>query len=468
MVTFDASLPGTPVSTWDDDPRLHDRPALSLEGVGELVVIAAHPDDETLGAGGLIAVCARRGIPVTVVVVTDGGASHSDVPGLVQQRQAELAAAIGVLAPGAGIVHLGLPDGATREHRDDVARGLEPIISGSSPSAMIATPWRGDGHRDHRIVGEVSAELAHAASRALIEYPVWLWHWAEPDDERTPWNDLVALGIDRDTKRRALAEYGSQTEGDAPVLRPDFLAHFDRDTEFFVRGGEPEPGDQPGRGIESESGGVDSMETGGKPEGLHPEPEGLHGDYFDETYSRHDDPWGFETRWYEARKRAVTLASLPAERYSRVLEIGCSIGVLTDALADRSDDLLAVDVSQAAVDRAQARVGGRARVERADILTEFPAGEWDLVLLSEVGYYFSRPELERVLDAIERGLADGGTLLACHWRHPVADYPLGGDEVHARLRARGIPVVVTHIEEDFVLEVFARDGRSVARRTGLA
>lgn len=432
MVNFDSALPGTPVETWEADPRLHDRTPLPLDAVGELIVVAAHPDDETLGAGGLIADCARRGIPVRIVVVTDGAASDRGTPGLASLRAAELIAAIRVLAPNATIDRVGLPDGATRERRDEVRAALEPIVSGSSPQALVVAPWRGDGHRDHRVVGEVTAELAAAASRTLVEYPVWLWHWGAPDDERTPWDRFAAVPVDVTTKRAAIGQYLSQIGGASPMLRSDFLANFDRASELFIT-----------------------------------EPRPLSGVYFDRTYARHDDPWGFETRWYEARKRALTLASLPDERYATALEIGCSIGVLTDSLADRCDDLLALDVSQAAVDRARARVGDRARVERVDVLADFPPGTWDLILLSEVGYYFAGADLGRVLDAIETGLAPGGTLVACHWRHPVADYPVGGDEVHAQIRDRGIPVIARHTEEDFVLEVFSHDRRSVASRTGL-
>ena len=76
MVTFDSQQPGTPVEVWSSDARFAALPSLDLDTVGEFVVIAAHPDDETLGAGGLMAEAARRGIPVHVYVVMDGGASH--------------------------------------------------------------------------------------------------------------------------------------------------------------------------------------------------------------------------------------------------------------------------------------------------------------------------------------------------------------------------------------------------------
>jgi LmbE family N-acetylglucosaminyl deacetylase len=421
VVSFDAAQPGTAAATWNAEPRMHDRPLLDLDGVDELIVVAAHPDDETLGAGGLIAECSRRGIPSRIVVVTDGGASGE--PSIVDVRRNELHAAAAVL--GASAMELGFPDGETLEHRAQVEDALRALLDAASQNTLIAAPWRGDGHRDHRIVGEVVASLVGA--RRFVEYPIWMWHWGEPGHPEVPWDRMRALPIDAATKAQALALYASQ----AGLLRDDFLENFARPWELFIG-----------------------------------PPARLGAEYFDATYARHNDPWGFESRWYEERKRALTVAMLPEQRYGRALEIGCSIGVLTEQLAERCDDLLAVDVSAAAVERARARLGDRAQVGQADVLTAFPSGFFDLVVLSEVGYYFDPADFERVLDSIEVALGDAGTLLACHWRHPVADYPVGGDAVHEAIRRR-LPSLATHTEDDFVLELFSRDTRSVARRTGL-
>lgn len=192
--------------------------------------------------------------------------------------------------------------------------------------------------------------------------------------------------------------------------------------------------------------------------------------YFDRSYSESDDPWGFTSRWYEERKRAISLAALPQRRYGQALEVGCSIGVLTEQLATRCDRLLAIDVAQHAVDRARTRLAGHDHVvvELGDVTREYPPGAFDLVVLSEVGYYFDRVTLASVVGAVIASLTAGGTLLACHWRHPVTDYPLSGDAVHAAIGARTeLSRVVEHREEDFLLEVFSLDGRSVARRSGL-
>jgi len=92
------------------------------------------------------------------------------------------------------------------------------------------------------------------------------------------------------------------------------------------------------------------------------------------------------------------------------------------------------------------------------------------VLLSEVGYYFEPDVLRRVLADTTASLADGGTVVLCHWRHGVADYALRGDEVHdiaARSFEGTLTRIARHEELDFVLDVYSADGRSVAGRTGL-
>jgi len=431
VVIFDHREPGTSQQRWLADGRLATRPRLSLDEIDALLVIAAHPDDETLGAGGLIAACAARGLPVRVVVVTDGGlvGGHPDAT-LSALRSAELAAAVAELAPDAVIDELGFPDGGVLELRDAVRDALRPLLADAGPRTAVAAPWRGDGHRDHRVVGEIVAELADGA--VLLEYPIWMWHWASPDDAVVPWSRMVSLGVDVEAKARAVARYPSQTVGAEPILGPHVLTRFAREYELFV---------------------VEAPIIGEA--------------YFDDMLVRRADPWGFESRWYEQRKRALTLASLPDERYGRALEIGCSIGVLTADLAPRCDDLLAVDISGRAVARARQRVAGAARIEHRDAIVDFPEGIFDLIVLSEVGYYCSEEGLERLLDAMTAGLAVGGSILACHWRHPLDNGELSGDRVHAALARRDLPLLVRHAEDDLLIDVYSPDDRSVATRTGL-
>lgn len=428
MVKFDARGPGTPAAAWEAS-GIRDAPPLDLTGVTGVIVVAAHPDDETLGAGGLLAVAAERGMPTRVVLVTDGGADGD--PATPARRSAELRAALDELGGRIGLTELDFPDGGVLECRDEVGSALAAAWRDEPPGTLLVAPWEGDGHRDHRVVGELVAE--HAGGRTVIGYPIWAWHWDDPSDPVLPRARLRSVEVDGTRTRRALAHFRSQIDGPDPLLRPDVLAHFGTDREVFVTSERP------------------------------PLPR----EYFDGVYSRRDDPWRYRERWYEARKRDATLAALTRRTYPRALEVGSSIGMLTERLADRSADLLAIDVAARAVEQTRVRLGDRARVEQRDAATDFPAGPFDLVVLSEVGYYFG-DALDAVLAAALAALAPDGELLACHWRHPVADYPLSGDEVHARLASLGLPRLVRHEEEDFLLEVWSRDGSSVARREGLA
>ena len=200
----------------------------------------------------------------------------------------------------------------------------------------------------------------------------------------------------------------------------------------------------------------------------------LDASYFDAMYAASADPWGFETRWYERRKYALTLAMLPAERYQDAFEPGCSIGILSQLLAGRCDRLLSCDMAEAAVREARRRLGGhrQARVEHRAIPAQWPAGSFDLIVFSEFLYYFSDRDLRRVVELGETALRPGGTLLAVHWRHPVAEYPQDGDIVHRVLGERpGLARLASHREPDFLADVLIRTDstpQSVAQATGLA
>ena len=195
--------------------------------------------------------------------------------------------------------------------------------------------------------------------------------------------------------------------------------------------------------------------------------------YFDAMYQGAADPWGFEDRWYEQRKYAVSLALLPAARYRGAFEPGCSIGVFTRMLAGRCDAVLSCDVATPAVRAAARRTADlpQVRVERRELPGGWPAGRFDLIVFSEFLYYFGDHDLEQVLTNAVTALEPQGTLLAVHWRHPVADYPRSGDDVHQVLADHpGLGRLVHHAEADFLAEVYIRtDGTpvSVAQATGL-
>jgi LmbE family N-acetylglucosaminyl deacetylase/SAM-dependent methyltransferase len=475
-IAFDHRDAGTSEDRWRSIRPWRDAAPVDTD-IDALVVLAAHPDDETLGAAGLIAQAAARRVPVTVIVATDGDASHPASPtyparALARARRLEVAAAIDTLAPGAALIFLGLADGALRERRSRLSAlltGMLGAVTADSDPArvLVAATWRGDGHRDHRVLGEVAAEVADRCGAGFVEYPIWMWHWGDPDEpEAIAADRWLCLPLDEHTsalKRRALSVHTTQIRplspapGDEAVLHPGMRAHFERDVEVFVG---PATARTPAEPVDASA--VESSLTG-RPS--------MRAAYFEDFYARHADPWGFETRWYEQRKRDLLLAALPRPRAVRALEIGCATGILTTRLADRCDALIAFDVADEAVRRARARLGERPHVDvrRAALLAQWPAGSFDLIVLSEVGYYWSPHDRRRAIERIDRSLTHDGVLVACHWRHPVADYPATGDEVHHDIHEAGfVRALARHEEEDFVLEVLVREGTgSVARESGV-
>ena len=184
--------------------------------------------------------------------------------------------------------------------------------------------------------------------------------------------------------------------------------------------------------------------------------------YFDAVYQANPDPWNFATSPYEAAKYAATLGALPRDRYENALEIGCSIGVLTERLAPHCGRLLSLDVSPAALDQARARCAGlpQVRFERRYLPDEFPDGTFDLLLVSEVGYYLALPDLLRLRERCVSQLAAGGHLLLVHWTPLVPDYPLTGDQVHETFARESTAGNLRHLvgqrEEKYRLDLFAR------------
>ena len=182
--------------------------------------------------------------------------------------------------------------------------------------------------------------------------------------------------------------------------------------------------------------------------------------YFEDLYKDDPDPWGFATRWYERRKYAITLASLPRERYRRIFEPACSIGVLTEGLARRGDELIASDAAQTPLDEARNRLSGQphVRVELMEVPREWPEGRFDLIVLSEFAYFLDDADLAALVDRTVASLDHDGHVVAVHYV-PAGKIVQSADEVHAALRAHPDLVgTVTHREPEFVLDVFVRRG----------
>ena len=159
-------------------------------------------------------------------------------------------------------------------------------------------------------------------------------------------------------------------------------------------------------------------------------------DYFEALYRDKGDPWEFETSAYEAAKYRETLAALPAPRFASVLEVGCANGVLTALLGPRCDALLAVDVSETALEAARARCASQPhiRIEQRRLPAEAPQETFDLVLLSEVVYYWDSEDIVRLGDWLRGAVRSGGHVLLVHWIGET-DYPKSGDDAVAELHA---------------------------------
>ena len=167
-----------------------------------------------------------------------------------------------------------------------------------------------------------------------------------------------------------------------------------------------------------------------------PSDRSLDAGYFDGIFAGNDDPWSLASSEYEAAKFAHTVRVLDDRRYPCALEVGCAHGVLTQRLAPLCDDLCAVDIAAGAIALAQARCRDlpQVRFARVAFPREAPAaGALNLVLLSEVAYYWSDADLLIAADWIGRHVAAGGRILLVHWTGET-DYPQTGDAATVALR----------------------------------
>jgi LmbE family N-acetylglucosaminyl deacetylase len=429
-MTDHASTPEAAWRRWLDQPR-----PFPDEHHAHVVVVAAHPDDETLGASGLIQWLHERGSTVDLVVATDGEAAF---PGLQEAQRAELGrcrreelhGSLRVQGLGDVAVHwLGLPDSGLAEHSAELARLLEPLLAGAN---LCLVPWPGDPHPDHSTAGEVALRVAPVTTHRW-SYPIWMWHWLRPDDDAIPAANAFTHRLtdeQRERKAAGIAAFSSQLkpgpDGSDPILEADMLEHFERGTEVVFR--------QP-------------------PHDTAPV------DRFADIYDGGADPWGVTTSWYERRKRAVALSSLPRERYGLAVEPACGGGAFTAELAARCDRVVAFDPVPAALRQAeQVTVGMPNVVVRHGILPDdLPSEPTDLVVFSEILYYLGDADLKDTVDSAVAALRPGGHLLAVHWLPWAAEAPRDGMAAHRVLLAHpGLSRVVEHMDQDFVLHVLAR------------
>lgn len=200
-----------------------------------LLVVAPHPDDEILGAGGLIRACAMGACKVTVLSVTDGEAADLSQADLGLVRRQELLQALRRLSRlHVQVERLGLNDGNVSQHGN---RLRDAILSLCEPGTILVAPYERDGHPDHEAAGGVSLDIARDYAIPLLRYPIWAWHHADPRSlQPLRWVRFPLSEGAKRAKRRAIQCFESQLRPrrGLPIVPAHVLAHFDRPYEAFI------------------------------------------------------------------------------------------------------------------------------------------------------------------------------------------------------------------------------------------
>jgi len=184
--------------------------------------------------------------------------------------------------------------------------------------------------------------------------------------------------------------------------------------------------------------------------------------HFEALYAADEDPWDVRGTWYEQRKRALLLASLGRARYRSAFEPGCGNGEMSAALAQRCDSLLACDGAGSALAaarrRLQGQAGGAVRIEQRSLPAQWPVDErFDLIVVSELAYYFDAAALAAMLAQACANLDQGGELVMCHYLHDFDDRVGGTRAAHALAdRTPGLVRSLHHLDRDFLLEAWTR------------
>lgn len=199
---------GTEESVWSDSPRLAGLATMPIDDwvsrFERIWVLAPHPDDQVLALGGSLAQLSALGADVRIVAITDGEGSPAGGPEwtperLAVERPAEVLRGLDALEVRADVHRMQLPDGQIGAHRQALLRHLVEQIGEND---LILATCRIDGHADHEACGDVAMIAAELTGAVLFEYPVWLWHWARPDEVLVPWNRASRIAIPAETLAR--------------------------------------------------------------------------------------------------------------------------------------------------------------------------------------------------------------------------------------------------------------------------
>lgn len=403
---------------------LESAPQLAIEQLatqlGNTLVLAPHPDDESLGAGGLIRELRNQGVQVYIVFITSGGASHPNSQSyppsrLAALRKSEAREACKLLGvENDNIVFLERPDGALQEigeqDKADIISDIQNILEFKNIKTMLI-PWRRDPHPDHMATYQIARQaVTENIDLQIVEYPIWLWHLATPASwPSTGEVDKYKLNINQvlDIKSQAIFAHKSQTStliDDDPkgfILTEDLLKPFLQDFEYYFF----------------------------KPKDKN---EGLNKTYFDNLYSNNKDPWNFTESDYEHRKYERIDHLINGYHYEKALELGCSIGIQSRYFAKHCSSLLAVDISNSAIETAKELNPDLHGVtfKQMDITEIFPNDVYNFISMCELGYFLSPPVLASTFNRIRENLSMNGHFLMVHWTSFVREFPMSGKEVH--------------------------------------
>ncbi len=187
-------------------------------------------------------------------------------------------------------------------------------------------------------------------------------------------------------------------------------------------------------------------------------------DFFERMYTATEDPWSFASREYEQQRYATILGFVPLGEFRRVFEPGCSIGELTVKLAERCGFVTAIDIAEAAVQTARQRCSHLANVDvrQGSLADDAPAGPFDLIVFSEIGYYFTKSHLVTLASMLASRIEPGGQLLAVHWTGVSPDHLMSGESVHSIL-GQHLPMEhlhheshTSHSQDGFVLDLWQK------------
>lgn len=155
-------------------------------------------------------------------------------------------------------------------------------------------------------------------------------------------------------------------------------------------------------------------------------------EFFEGLYLESNDPWSFASSEYELGRYQATLNALANRRYRRTFEPGCSIGVLTEQLAMISARVDAMDISSIAVERAARRCCklSHVSIKQGSLPKDVPSEIFDLIVFSEIGYYFDQFQLEALVEQLVDHMQSGSVFLAVHWLGSSPDHILNGSTVH--------------------------------------